>query len=92
VKRTFCDRCDERCINVTTVMRLATVHHTKDGSFVGEDEYKEVELCKKCTDILKEFMPEAFTLRHHDERPPDEVAMEAPLPIRRHYENRTVEG
>jgi hypothetical protein len=77
MKKTFCDCCGEQCINTTVILRIDVLHHTSDFQFVGEDEYKGIEICKKCMDKIREFMPQAFILAHHSDRQPDGEAMEA---------------
>lgn len=92
MKKTFCDVCDKQCINTTFVLRVARLQYTKNGEYVGDDEFQPIELCSECIDAVKEFMPNAFILQHHSDHPVEEMAVELPLPMRRHYEDRTVEG
>lgn len=47
-------------------MRAVMVHHTSDGKFAGEDEYKEVEICLDCFNKIKERVPKAFILIHRE--------------------------
>jgi hypothetical protein len=48
----------------------------KDGKYVGEDEYKPIELCANCLKEFEEFFPQAFALRYDkDSLPRDDEAM-----------------
>lgn len=86
MKKTFCDCCEVQCINSTVIIRTNIIHHTSDGSFVGEDEFKPIEICKACMDKIKDVMPQAFILHHHDEINRPDQAMEAPVRVEgRHY-------
>jgi hypothetical protein len=67
MKKTFCDCCEEQCINTTVLLRIDVIHHTNDGQFVGEDDYKAIEICLNCSNMIKEMMPQAFIISHAKE-------------------------
>jgi hypothetical protein len=73
-KRTFCDRCEAQCVNTTVAVQVTTIHHTKDGQYVGTDEHNPVEICLNCADELKQTFPQIFVLA-----PRDEMMMESPV-------------
>jgi|SRR5215472_6185332 len=89
MKKTFCDVCDKQCVNTTFVLRVARLQHTKKGEYVGDDEYQPIELCSECINVIKEFMPDAFTLQHHSDVPgetaarfdPREHSVDAPVRV-----------
>jgi hypothetical protein len=88
MKRTFCDRCDKQCVNTTVQIRIEVIHHTSDGKFVGEDDFKTIEVCLDCSNLIKEMVPQAFaTMSRKDEMNEPMMAMtEAPVRVeeRRH--------
>ena len=83
-KRTFCDRCGAQCVNTIIMLHIVTVHHMKDGTYVGEDEHKPIELCLNCADEVKALVPQAFEVRSKEPR--EEEAMMAAPPVRDHSE------
>jgi hypothetical protein len=75
VRRTFCDRCEEPCVNTTVMINVDVHHHTNDGQVVAEDNYRPIELCNVCLEALREFMPGTLAIRHHsDAEPVSEMA------------------
>lgn len=88
-KRTFCDRCEAQCVNTTVAMNMTTVHHTKDNTYVGEDNYAPVEICLNCADELKAAFPQLFKLRPREDDPPIREAMMAPVAME--YRDRAEE-
>jgi hypothetical protein len=47
----------------------------KDGKYVGEDEFKPVELCANCLKDMEEFFPQAFALRYDKDSLPRDDTM-----------------
>jgi hypothetical protein len=75
MKKTFCDRNGEECVNTTVIISVRTVHHTKDGQYVGDDEHKPVEICLNCASEVEAVIPQAFALAPKDEM----MMMESPV-------------
>jgi hypothetical protein len=73
MRKTFCDRCGEQCVNTIVHLYGTVEHQTNQGEQVGGDDIKQVELCNRCFKLVQELV--SLTVR------PQEMAMAAP-PVR----------
>lgn len=67
LKKTFCDACGKQCINSTTIIRIEVLHFTRDNKIVGDDDYNPIEICRRCTDKVREVLPKAFEIMSRPE-------------------------
>ena len=85
MRKTFCDRCGEECVNSVVHVHISETHTTNRAEVVGDDEYAPAELCHSCGDALKEFLPSLGRLLYRKEpigedEPQMARAIEAPYP------------
>jgi hypothetical protein len=52
VKKVFCDKCDAECSGSVGTMALAIYHRTRQGEYLGEDEFAPADLCLDCANIV----------------------------------------
>lgn len=51
MQKTFCDLCGAQTVNWRIRMHLSVIHTTNQDEGVGEDEYKPLDVCKRCASL-----------------------------------------
>jgi predicted Fe-S protein YdhL (DUF1289 family) len=54
--RNFCDGCGNELTGYRARLRGEILHSTSDGEYVGEDDIKQVDLCKGCLKRIQEIV------------------------------------
>lgn len=68
MRKTFCDRCGQECLNYHADLSVNGTHTTSQGVTVSDDDYRPPsQLCRHCTQSLVTWMGSSLGLMSDEE-------------------------